>query len=136
MYHLFFRATNLLILLHPLLLLKSMTYSLAIRFFSQSLVMRYSALNNVPHPRYLIEFCYLYIGKCNNITNNPKKQNSGKKRLVQSYKSLKQNMVTKLTKKGLISKIKVTRDIFVIRGILRTVKYSNVGQYLDPCQTL
>ena len=136
MYHLFFRATNLLILLYPLLLLKSMTYSLAIRFFSQSLVMRYSALNNVPHPRYLIEFCYLYIGKCNNITNNPKKQNSGKKRLVQSYKSLKQNMVTKLTKKGLISKIKVTRDIFVIRGILRTVKYSNVGRYLDPCQTL
>ena len=78
MYHLFFRATNLLILLHPLLLLKSMTYSLAIRFFSQSLVMRYSALNNVPHPRYVIEFCYLHIGKCNNITNNPKKQNSEK----------------------------------------------------------
>ena len=44
-------------------------------------------------------------------------------------------MVTKLTKKGSISKIKVTSDIFLIRGILRTMKYSNVGRYLDPCQT-
>ena len=33
-----------------------MTYSLAIRFFSQSLLMRYSALNNAPHRRYLAEF--------------------------------------------------------------------------------
>ena len=44
-------------------------------------------------------------------------------------------MVTKLTKKGSISKIKVTSDIFLICGILRTMKYSNVGWYLDPCQT-
>ena len=44
-------------------------------------------------------------------------------------------MVTKLTKKGSISKIKVTSDIFLIRGIFRTLKYSNVGRYLDPCQT-
>ena len=56
MYQLFFRTTNLLLLLYPLLLIKSMTYSLAIRFFSQSLVMRYSALNNAPHRRYLTEF--------------------------------------------------------------------------------
>ena len=39
-YQLFFRTTNLLLLLYPLLLIKSMTYSLAIRFFSQSLAMR------------------------------------------------------------------------------------------------
>ena len=44
-------------------------------------------------------------------------------------------MVTKLTKKASISKIKMTRDIFLIRGIFRSLKYSNVGQYLDPCQT-
>ena len=44
-------------------------------------------------------------------------------------------MVTKLTKKGLISKIKVTSDIFLIRGILRTMKYSNGRRYLNPCQT-
>ena len=44
-------------------------------------------------------------------------------------------MVTKLTKKGSTSKIKVTSDIFLIRGIFRTLKYSNVGRYLDPCQT-
>ena len=91
MYQLFFRTANSLLLLYPLLLIKSMTYSLAVRFFSQSLVMRYSALNNAPHRRYLTEFWnfgnglrakrkenYLYIGKCNNVTNNSKKQNSGK----------------------------------------------------------
>ena len=91
MYQLFFRTTNLLLLLYPLLLIKSMTYSLAIRFFSQSLVMRYRALNNAPHRRYLTEFWnfgygllvkrkenYLYIRKCNNIKNNTKKRNSGK----------------------------------------------------------
>ena len=44
-------------------------------------------------------------------------------------------MVTKLTKKDSISKIKVTNDILLIRGIFRTLKHSNVGQYLDPCQT-
>ena len=43
-------------------------------------------------------------------------------------------MVNKLTKKGSISKIKVTSDIFIIRDILRTMKYSKVGRYLDPCQ--
>ena len=60
-------------------------------FFSQSLIMRYSALNDAPHHRYLTEFwnfgyglgvkrkeSYLYIWKCNNITNNSKKRNSGK----------------------------------------------------------
>ena len=91
MYQLFFRTTNLLLLLYPLLLIKSMTYSLAIRFFNQSLVMRYRALNNALHLRYLTEVrnfgCglrvkrkdnYLYIRKCNNITNNSKKRNSGK----------------------------------------------------------
>ena len=40
-----------------------------------------------------------------------------------------------INKKGSISKIKVTSDIFLIRGIFRTLKYSNVGRYLDPCQT-
>ena len=44
-------------------------------------------------------------------------------------------MVTKLTKKGSISRIKVTSDIFLIRGIFKTLKYSNVGRYLDTCQT-
>ena len=29
----------------------------------------------------------------------------------------------------------MTSDIFLIRGILGTLKYSNVGGYLDPCQT-
>ena len=66
-------------------------YSLAIRFFSQSLVMRYRALNSGPHWRYLTKFWnfgygllvkrkanYLYIRKCNNIKNNTEKPNSGK----------------------------------------------------------
>ena len=43
-------------------------------------------------------------------------------------------MVTKLTKKGSISKIKVTSDIFLIRGIFKTLKYSNVGWYLDTAR--
>ena len=25
--------------------------------------------------------------------------------------------------------------MFLIRGIFRTLKYTNVGRYLDPCQT-
>ena len=40
-----------------------------------------------------------------------------------------------INKTGSISKIKMTSDIFLIRGILRTMKYSNVGRYLDPCET-
>ena len=44
-------------------------------------------------------------------------------------------MVTKLTKKGSISNTKVTSDIFLIPDIFRTLKYSNVRRYLDPCQT-
>ena len=40
-----------------------------------------------------------------------------------------------VNKKGSISKIKVTSDIFLIRGILRALKYSNIGWYLDSCQT-
>ena len=43
--------------------------------------------------------------------------------------------MTKLTKKGSISKIKVTIDIFLVRGIFRILIYSNVGGYLDLCQT-
>ena len=93
MYQLFFRTSNSinsLLLLYPLLLSKSMTYSLAIRFFSKSLVMRYRALNHAPNQRYLTEFWnfgygllvkrkenYSYIWKCNNIKNNIKKGNSG-----------------------------------------------------------
>ena len=38
MYQLFFKTTNLLLLLYPLLFIKSMTYSLTIYFFSHSLV--------------------------------------------------------------------------------------------------
>ena len=38
MYELFFRATNLLLLLYPLLFIGGMTYSLTIYFFSHSLV--------------------------------------------------------------------------------------------------
>ena len=91
MYQLFFKTTNLLLLLYLLLLIKRMTYSLTIRFFNLSLVMRYGALNNAPHRSYLTEFWnfgyilrvkqkenYLYIGKCKIITNNSKKRNSGK----------------------------------------------------------
>ena len=44
-------------------------------------------------------------------------------------------MVNQINKTGSISKIKMTSDIFLIRGILRTMKYSNVGRYLDSCQT-
>ena len=40
-----------------------------------------------------------------------------------------------INKKGPFSKINVSSDIFLIRGIFRTLKYSNVGRYLDPCQT-
>ena len=39
MYQLFFRTTNLLLSLHLLFFIKSMTYSLAIDFFNQSLTM-------------------------------------------------------------------------------------------------
>ena len=38
MYQLFFRATNLVLLPYPVLFNKSMTHSLAIQFFSLSLV--------------------------------------------------------------------------------------------------
>ena len=44
-------------------------------------------------------------------------------------------MVTKLTKKSSVSKINVTSDIFLIRDIFRTLKYSNDRRYLHPCQT-
>ena len=40
-----------------------------------------------------------------------------------------------INKKGLNFKIKVTSDTFLIRGILRTMKYSNGRRYLNPCQT-
>ena len=43
-------------------------------------------------------------------------------------------MVIKLRRKDSISKIKVTSDIFLIRGIFRTLKHSNVGWCLHPCQ--
>ena len=91
MFQLLFRTRNLLLLLYPLLLIKSMTYSFAIRLFSQSVVMRYRSLTNAPHQRYLTEFWnfgyglrvkrnenYLYIWKCNNIKNNTKERNSVK----------------------------------------------------------
>ena len=87
MYQLLFITTNLLLILYPLLLIKSMTYSLVIRFSSQSLVMRYRALNNAPQCRYLTEFWnlgyrlrvqrtenYLCIRKCNDIKNYSKNQ--------------------------------------------------------------
>ena len=54
--------------------------------------------------------------------------------MVKFYESWK-SIVSNLTKKDSILKIKVTSDIFLIRGIFRTLKYSNVGRYLDPCQT-
>ena len=38
MYQLFFKTAHLLLLLHPLLFIKSTTYSLAIHFFSHSLI--------------------------------------------------------------------------------------------------
>ena len=44
-------------------------------------------------------------------------------------------MVIKLRRKDSISKIKVTSDIFLIRGIFRTLKHSNVGRCLDHRQT-
>ena len=102
MYQLFFRTPSFLLLLYPCLLIKSMTYSSAIRFFSQSVVMRYRGLNNTPHRKYLTKFWkfgygllvkrkenYLYIRRCNNIKNNTKTRNSWKWRLVQSSKYLK-----------------------------------------------
>ena len=46
-------------------------------------------------------------------------------------------MVTKLTKKGSISKIKVTSDIFLIRGTFRTLKLQTVFRSLsDISQSL
>ena len=140
MYQLFIRTPNLLLLLYPLLLMKSMTYSFAIRFFSQPLVMRYRALNNAPHRRYLTEFwnfgnglrvkrkeSYLYIRKCDNIKNNTK--------VCSKLQVPKIKYGYQINKKGSFSKIKVTSDIFLIRDIFRTLKHSNVGRYLDPCQT-
>ena len=54
--------------------------------------------------------------------------------MVKFYKSSK-SIVSNLTKKDSILKIKVTSDIFLVRGIFGTLKYSNAGRYLDPCQT-
>ena len=94
----YFRTTNLLLSLYSLLIIKSITYSLAIDFFSQSLV--YTKVS-ITHPIVDIwqNFGYglrikrkgkkLYIRKCNNITYKSKKRYSGKKRLVQNYKYLK-----------------------------------------------
>ena len=88
MYQLFFRTANFLC--HPLLFNKNMGFSLAILFFPATpLHMSYRALNSAPHCRYLTEFWMFYewltevkifvysILKCNNITNNSKKQISG-----------------------------------------------------------
>ena len=145
MYQLFFRAANLLLLLYPLLVIKSMTYSLAIRFFSQSLVMRYSALNNAPHRRDLTEFWdfgYGYelngrkiifiLGNVITLQIILRNEILGNNRL---FKVPKIKYGYQINKKDSISKIKVTSDIFLIRGIFRTLKHSNVGRYLDPCQT-
>ena len=54
--------------------------------------------------------------------------------MVKFYKSSK-SIVSNLTKKDSILKIKVTSDIFLVRGIFGTLKYSNAERYLDPCQT-
>ena len=148
MYQLFFRTTNLLLLLYPLCLIKSMTYSLVIRFFSQSLVMRYSALNNAPHRRYLKEFWNfgyglrvkrkendLHIGKCNITLQIIRGNEIPGKAACSKLQVPKIKYGYQINKTGSISKIKMTSDIFLIRGILRTMKYSNVGRYLDPCQT-
>ena len=138
MHQLFFRTPTLLLLLYPLLLIKSMTYSFVIRFFSQSLIMRYRTLNNAPHRRYLTEFQknYLYIRKFNNIKNNTKKQK--KFREITACSKLQVPKIKygyQINKTGSISKIKVTSGVFLIRGIFRTLKHLNVGRYLDPCQT-
>ena len=150
MYQLFFKTPNLLLLLYPFLLIKSMTYSLAIRFFSQFLVTRYRALNNAPHGRYLTEFwnfgifdmmCWLNGRKIililrNVITLKIILRNEIPGNNVQfKVTSTKIKYGYQINKKGSISKIKVTSDIFLIRGIFRTLKYTNVGRYLDPCQT-
>ena len=68
-----------------------MTFSLAIHFFSHSLVYDYRALYNALHRRYLIECWNFWYGlrvkrkendfcirKCNNMKNNYNKQNSKK----------------------------------------------------------
>ena len=145
MYQLFYRTPDLLLLPYPLLLIKRMTYSLAIRFFSQSLVMKYRALNKTPHRRYLTKFWnfwygllvkrkenYFYLWKCNNIKNNTQKRDITACLKLQVPK-IKHDY--QIHKKGLISKFKMTSDIFLIRGIFRILKYSNVGRYLGPCQT-
>ena len=86
MYQLFFRTANFLY--HPLLFNNNMGFALAILFFfpATPLYMSYRALNSAPYCRYLTEFWMFYewltevkifvysILKCNNITNNSKKQ--------------------------------------------------------------
>ena len=78
---------------------------------------------------------YLYIQKCNNITNNSKKRE-----------------ITSCSKLQVLKKFHVARSntdpfslyyeiwhvrkpgIFIIRGIFRTLEHSKVRRYLDPCQ--
>ena len=80
MYLLFFKTSNLLLLLYSLLFIKTVTYSLAIDFFSHSLVYE---LNNelllIAHPivdiwqsfrnglRLKRKEKHLYIRKCNKV---------------------------------------------------------------------
>ena len=48
MYQLFFRTTNLLVLLYPVVFIKIMTYSLSIHFFNQFLVYELQSSQRTP----------------------------------------------------------------------------------------
>ena len=89
MYQLFFRTTNLLLLLYSLLFIKSITYSLAIDFFQPVLgIWATELLITLPIVDIWQSFeyglrvkrkeKYLYSRKCNNNTSNSKKRNSGR----------------------------------------------------------
>ena len=71
----------LLLLLHPVLFIKCITYSLSIDFFNQLLI-THSIIDIWQNFGYGLRVRrkekYLYIRKCNNIRNNCKKRNSWK----------------------------------------------------------
>ena len=64
MNQLFLRTTNLLLLLYPLLFIKSMTGSIAIHFFNHSLVYELRPPNNTPHRR-ILDMVYKLNGRKN-----------------------------------------------------------------------
>ena len=139
-----------------------MTYSLAIHFFSHSLVYElYRALNNASHRRYWQNFGYgirvkrkekyLYISNVTTLQIIPRDkipENNCLFKVTSTYykvwlqilKSSILKVTVSCSNAGLFSLYYEpwhirNPDTFMIRGIFRTLDYLKVRRYLDPCQT-